>query len=443
MVMHGVLDREYTTGFSLSAVLNRAYTRGMAHILVVDDNEQNAYMLRVLLESHGDRVTLASHGVEALERAVADPPDLVITDILMPVMDGFALCRRWKADPLLASRPLVFYTATYTDARDEEFATGLGADAFLIKPQDPDRILRVIAGLLSGPTLDAGLGSAETEFLRRHNESLFHKLEKKVADLAEAQAALERDFALRRDLERQLFQAQKMESLGQIAGGLVHDFNNVLTAIGGIASLLQLQEAEDPAKVREWGQRIQEAVRMGSGLNQQLLAFARQQDLSLGDVDLNSLLESTLAVLRTPGTGVDLTFRPGQAVPVVRADAVQLQRVVVNLVSNARDAMGSSGSITVDTAVMDFDEGFVQHKGSRAGRYVRLRFQDTGTGIAPEVLDKIFDPLFTTKQAGRGTGLGLSVVHGIVHQHGGFLQVTSLPGRGSCFEVYLPESGGR
>lgn len=415
----------------------------MAHILVVDDNEQNAYMLRVLLESHGDRVTLASHGAEALERAVADPPDLVITDILMPVMDGFALCRRWKADPLLASRPLVFYTATYTDARDEEFATGLGADAFLIKPQDPDRILRVIAGLLSGPTLDAGLGSAETEFLRRHNESLFHKLEKKVADLAEAQAALERDFALRRDLERQLFQAQKMESLGQIAGGLVHDFNNVLTAIGGIASLLQLQEAEDPAKVREWGQRIQEAVRMGSGLNQQLLAFARQQDLSLGDVDLNSLLESTLAVLRTPGTGVDLTFRPGQAVPVVRADAVQLQRVVVNLVSNARDAMGSSGSITVDTAVMDFDEGFVQHRGSRAGRYVRLRFQDTGTGIPPEILDKIFDPMFTTKQAGRGTGLGLSVVHGIVHQHGGFLQVTSLPGRGSCFEVYLPASGGR
>lgn len=424
-----------------------AYTFPMATILIVDDNEQNLYMLRVLLETNGYRVSSAAQGAEALALARSSPPALVISDILMPVMDGFALCRAWKADPELKAIPLVFYTATYTDVRDEEFALSLGADRFVVKPQDPDRILALVKELTEAPppVSVSDFEAADIEFLRRHNVSLFHKLEKKVADLDAARAALERDFALRRDLERQLLQIQKMESLSHVAGGIAHDMNNVLTVIGGFASLIRLRKPEDKAQLEEWAQKIQDAVRMGSGLSHQLMAFARTQNLSLSLLAIDDLLAQTLPLVQsTLPAGIDLVFRPSGNLPLVRGDIAQLERVLINLVTNARDAMNPPGTLVVDTAWMDLDEEFVRHRGEgQPGRYVRVRFQDTGTGIAPEILGKIFDPFFTTKKEGQGTGLGLSVAYGIVHQHRGFFQVSTVPGRGTCFEIYLPAFEGK
>jgi signal transduction histidine kinase len=421
----------------------RDYTEPMPTVLIVDDNEQNLYMLRVLLESHGYQVAQAFQGAEALEVAGRTLPDLAITDILMPVMDGFSLCRRWKSDPSLKGIPFVFYTATYTDARDEEFALSLGADYFLVKPQDPQRLLEVVAELLKsspqGGEADAPL--SETEFLKSHNIALFQKLEKKVADLEAVNAALQRDIALRRGLEIQLVQAQKMELLGQIAGGIVHDFNNVLTVIGGVASLLTL-EPREPELLADRVAKIQEAVRMGAALSRQILVFSRKQELSLVPLDLDQLIHVTLPLIRaTLPSSIALELIPSGGLPLVKADANQLKQVFLNLASNARDAITPPGRVVIDMAVMELDDEFVRYGGEKKpGKYVRVRFHDTGAGMPQEILDKIFDPFFTTKEAGVGTGLGLSMAYGIVRQHEGFLQVSSVVGRGSCFEIYLPVS---
>lgn len=416
------------------------YTTFMTSVLIVDDNEQNLYMLQVLLQTHGYEVVSAAHGALALEMAASKVPDLVISDILMPVMDGFSLCRHWKSDPKLKEKPFIFYTATYTEARDEEFALSLGADRFLIKPEEPERLLAIIAELLApaAPSADAPPVS-EAEFLKDYNIALFRKLEKKVSDLEVANAALQRDLVLRQALERQLVQAQKMESLGQITGGIVHDFNNVLTVIGGLASVIA-QEKADPARMQEWSAKIQEAVRMGGNLGRQLLAFARKQDLSLTVLDMDGLLVESSVLLRAalPRT-VELVVSRSADLPAVQADPIQLKQVLLNLVFNARDAISPPGKVTLDTAWVDLDEEFVRHRADGLpGRYVRIRCHDTGSGMDPETLEKIFEPFFTTKGPGRGSGLGLSVVYGIVRQHRGFVQVSSVVGRGTSFEVYLP-----
>lgn len=156
-------------------------------VLIVDDNGTNLYMLETILKGYGFEVISAKNGREALDQARLEPPDLIVTDILMPVMDGYALCREWKSDDVLKHIPLIFYTATYTASRDEEFALSLGVDRFIIKPQEPDILVSVIREVLAenyearqAPALPLG---EDMEFFRKYNEVLFKKLEKKIVDL--------------------------------------------------------------------------------------------------------------------------------------------------------------------------------------------------------------------------------------------------------------------
>jgi signal transduction histidine kinase len=413
----------------------------MSTILIVDDNEQNLYMLQVLLQSHGHTVVTAPDGAQALAVASQAPPDLVITDILMPKMDGFALCRKWMADAVLRTKPLVFYTATYTDVRDEEFAMSLGAARFLIKPQEPEALLTAVDSLLVSPREAPlwGLEPSELDFLQQHNAMLFHKLQAKSEQLDRARGDMEREFALRRELESRLLQGEKMESLGRIASGIVHDFNNLLTVIAGVAQVVGLDSSINRHTAESMA-KILDAIKVGSAMNSQLLAFARQQDLTMTLLDPSQLLRNTMAML-TPlfPPGVEVVLSGVEDLPSVEGDEGQLQRVFLNLATNARDAMASNGKLTIDACLMVVDRDFVHRRGvGQPGRYVRIRFQDTGSGMSPETLSRAFDPFFTTKKAARGTGLGLSVVDGIVHQHGGFLQVSSAVGRGTSVEILLP-----
>jgi len=240
-------------------------------------------------------------------------------------------------------------------------------------------------------------------------------------------------------LEELLRQSQKMEAVGQLAGGVAHDFNNLLTVINGYSDMvLGTLEPDDPnhgllADIREAGERA-------AALTRQLLAFSRKQVLLPHQVALGGVVLGLEKMLhRLLGEDVTLRTDLPAGLPDVQVDPGQLEQVVVNLCVNARDAMPQGGVITLSTSLAEVaDEGGAPREGRRPGRYVVLSVADTGLGMPPEVRSRIFEPFFTTKELGKGTGLGLSTVLGIVEQSGGFLEVDSAPGRGSEFRIHLP-----
>ncbi len=250
-----------------------------------------------------------------------------------------------------------------------------------------------------------------------------------------------RDMTERRLLEEQLRQSQKLEAIGRLAGGVAHDFNNILMSIMGAAELLLMQmDPGDPA--RSEATEIKQSVERGAGVTRQLLAFGRRQAtrsrlFALGDVVLG--METMLRRLIGPEIEFEIAASP-EPVMVV-ADSGQIEQVVMNLVINARDAMPEGGRLTVRVDEVELDESAaVALVEGQAGRYGRLSVSDTGTGMSEQTRAKLFEPFFTTKEQGKGTGLGLSIVYGIVKQSGGYIGLTSELGRGTTF-LHLPASG--
>ncbi|GGK37273.1 cell cycle histidine kinase CckA [Salinarimonas ramus] len=242
-----------------------------------------------------------------------------------------------------------------------------------------------------------------------------------------------------RQLETQFAQAQKMQAVGQLAGGVAHDFNNVLQAIIGYSDLLLANHRPTDPAFQDIMQIKQNANRAAS-LVRQLLAFSRRQTLRPEVLDLgDTMSDLTMLLKRLLGERVELDLRHGRDLWPIRADVHQLEQVVINLAVNARDAMPDGGKLTIRTANVPAEEaGRLERPGMPAADYVLIEVADTGTGIPPEVMDKIFEPFFTTKEIGKGTGLGLSTVFGIVKQSNGFVYVDSKPGEGASFKVYLP-----
>jgi PAS domain S-box-containing protein len=232
-----------------------------------------------------------------------------------------------------------------------------------------------------------------------------------------------RDITERRVLEEQLRQAQKMEAVGQLAGGIAHDFNNLLTVIAGYGEIARRRIGAGPG-LNELGE-IQRAAERATDLTRQLLAFARRQVLETVLLDLNEVVGGLVPMLgRLIGEDIEIAMLAGPDLAPVLADRAQLEQVVINLAINARDAMPDGGTLAIETGT--------------TGEHVRLSVSDTGTGIEPDVLERIFEPFYTTKDVGFGTGLGLATVHGIVTQSGGRVEVASDPGLGSTFTVLLP-----
>jgi PAS domain S-box-containing protein len=245
----------------------------------------------------------------------------------------------------------------------------------------------------------------------------------------------------RAQLQLQLLQAQKMEVVGRLAGGVAHDFNNMLGVILGRADLA-LSELQPGDRVHASLLEILKAARHSAELTRQLLAFARKQAVEPRILDLNRTVEGTLKMLRRLiGEDIELAWLPGADLWPLRMDPSQIDQVLANLCVNARDALSAGGSITIESGNVILDERYCRlHYGAVPGAFVALSVRDTGCGMEPEILQHIFEPFFTTKPSGQGTGLGLATVYGIVQQNAGYIEVESQPGRGTCFRVYLPRA---
>ncbi len=257
----------------------------------------------------------------------------------------------------------------------------------------------------------------------------------------EAYRKLENETSEKIKLEQQLLQVQKIESIGRLAAGVAHDFNNVLSVIIGYSDLLLATiTANDP--IREKIKRIHESGSQAATLTRQLLAFSRKQVLEKKVISINTIIRNFLKILgKMVGEDIVITTYLSEENCTVEADPGQIEQVIMNLIVNARDAMPNGGEIIIETAEVQLDQHYVNKRNEvKPGPYVLMAFSDTGEGMDEKVLSKIFDPFFTTKEYGKGTGLGLATVYGIVKQHDGYIYAYSEKGRGTTFKIYLPAS---
>lgn len=289
------------------------------------------------------------------------------------------------------------------------------------------------------------LRQSETELILA-NEELETRVRERVAELDQTNFALREEINERksaeeenRKLQMQLLQAQKLDSLGKLAGGVAHDFNNLISAVLGFSELaMESLDKEQPEW--EYVQIIHSVGERAAALTGQLLAFSRRQVLEMRVVNVNSIVENMGKMLRRIiGEDIELMFTPRLPLRNVLADVNQVEQILLNLAINARDAMPAGGTLKIGTTETILDEEYcARHEAIRPGRYVLLSVADSGEGMSREVLERIFEPFFTTKEQGKGTGLGLSTVYGIVRQHNGHVEVISEPGKGTIFRVYIP-----
>lgn len=324
--------------------------------------------------------------------------------------------------------------------------TNLTYETFLdcVHPDDRDYVDRTWEGALDKKPYDIVhrlIVDNKIKWVREKAELEFDEKGNCVRGIGVTQDITERKNAEeeKSKLEAQLQQAQKMESVGRLAGGVAHDFNNMLSVIIGNAEMvLEDMAPDDP--FHENLSEIFSAARRSADITQQLLTFARKQTIAPKVLDLNDTIESMLKMLRRLiGEDIDLAWLPGKNVWPVRMDPSQIDQILANLCVNARDAIANVGNITIETETITFDSAYcAENPGFVTGDFVLLAVSDDGSGMDQETRANLFEPFFTTKELGKGTGLGLATIFGIVKQNNGFINVYSEPGQGSTFKIYLP-----
>ena len=406
----------------------------MTRILIADDLASNIYLLESILKGNGFEVTPAKNGAQALAAAKKDPPDLIITDILMPVMDGFELCRQWKADERLRTIPFIFYTATYTDPKDEQFARSLGAERFIVKPRKPEVLVQEVRTVLEesrerGSREPAQPPVNDRKILQEYNEVLFRKLEKKVmqleTEIAVRKTAEEQREAMIKELE------QKNAELARFTYTVSHELRSPLITIQGFAGLIQEEVVSggNPAELRNHVRRIIVAVDTLDALLSDLLKLSRAgrsinmpEPLGFGEVAREA---AHLFSRQVAARGVKIEIEPD--LPVVCVDHARIREVLVNLIENAIKYSGTRSDPLIRIGV---------DRGSATPVFF---VQDNGIGIESRYLERIFNLFEKLDATTEGTGVGLAIVKRIIEAHGGKIRAESEgPGKGTTFRFTLP-----
>jgi signal transduction histidine kinase/DNA-binding response OmpR family regulator len=530
-------------------------------ILVVDDNPDDLLLLRLVVERQGHEAIAAENGQQGFDLAAAHRPDLIISDALMPVLDGFNFLKKLKEDAVLKAIPFIFYSATYKADKDLALAAALGAEAYILKPKEPAELWREIEEVLEkgGNLKTVAVGEVtDLEYLRKYSAMVAAKLEQKVAELekalavqAETEKALiqakeewersfeaigdiamiltpemriiranrqayavlasdsgqelvgkycdeafredghpcagcpslcarhgvkghtceiehkalgkifqvsispvldregrvlslfhfAKDISAQKEMEIRLNQAEKLEAIGTLAGGIAHDFNNILTPILGYTEMMKMDLPPESPSWKILDQVVSAAMR-AKDLVQHILTFSRQKEHQRLPMAPHIIIKEAIKLLRSSiPTTIEIRQDINPDSGMVLADATQLHRIVMNLCTNAYHAMRKTGgvmAVSLQPVQVEHDDPKVNGLVLTPGAYVVFEVSDTGCGMDKLTMAKIFDPYFTTKEQGEGTGLGLSVVHGIIKEYGGYISVYCEPGKGSTFRVYLP-----
>jgi signal transduction histidine kinase len=412
------------------------------NILLVDDQPAKLLGYEAVLAELGHNLIRAGTAQEALEHLLRTDVALILMDVVMPELNGFELAAMIREHPRFEQTAIIFVSAVQVTDLDRLRGYQVGAADYVPVPIVPELLrakVRVFADL-----------HRKTRQLERVNEELERRVAERTAELERANAELERRVEERtREREAalaQVHQMQKLESLGKLTGGVAHDFNNLLMAVLGNLSLVQKHLPPDP-RLRRLVEGAVAGAERGAALTRRMLAFARRQELKPEVVELASLVDGVAELLRNSvGPGVETVVEGLSGLPPVRVDPNQLELALLNLAVNARDAMPSGGRLTITGH--HSTEATVMPPELCPGSYVGLLVSDTGAGMDEATLRRATEPFFTTKGIGRGTGLGLSSVHGLAVQSGGALRITSRPGVGTTVELWLPlaakvaESGG-
>lgn len=432
-------------------------------ILIVDDNPAiHADFLKVLGRSDSSRQELitveaalfgekqvgaslaefemdsAYQGPEALEkvrRAQAEgrPYALAFVDMRMPPgWDGIeTITRMWEVCPELQ----VIICTAFSDYSWADMFRRLGATDSLVvlkKPFENVEVMQLACAFTRKWEL--------SRQARLRTEDLERQVGQRTEELKTANEELKREIQDRLQTERQLRHAQKMEAIGQLAAGVAHDFNNILTVIHGHASMLLMRLGAEGGHAKSLGE-IRLSAERATNLVRQLLAFSRKQAMQFRNVELGDVIRSVSGMLRQlVGEHIALETDCDPGLPPIFADRGMVEQIIVNLTINARDAMPRGGSIRLEARSLKVAPGEGSHPEARGGYFVCLKVSDTGCGMSREVLGHLFEPFYTTKEAGKGTGLGLATVYGIVKQHRGWIDVQSEVNAGTTFSLYLPVS---
>ncbi|MFT5377228.1 MAG: signal transduction histidine kinase [Candidatus Latescibacterota bacterium] len=410
----------------------------MTSILIVEDESIVGLDIqkRLLRMGHSVSAVVAS-GEAAIESVHKDPPDLALMDIhIQGEMDGVETAAHIRSQMDI---PIVFLTA-YSDENTLQRAKATEPYAYVLKPFKDRELSTTIEIALYRHSIEKKLQQA--------HDHLELRVQERTAELASVNEELKGEIEERKRadeantlLEEQLRQSQKMEALGQLAGGVAHDFNNMLTIITGYSELV-LGYVNEKEPLYSDLKAIKEAGDRAAVLTSQLLTFGRRQALEYTILNLNTAVDTAHGMLqRMIGEDISFEIDLHPATLFVRTDPGQFDQALVNLVVNARDAMPRGGKLHIKTRNISLEQPLTNRFIRLIpGQYALLRIVDTGKGMDTSILGRIFEPFFTTKSKGKGTGLGLAMVYSIVNQSGGQIDVSSAPGTGTIFDIYLPLS---